>query len=213
MDRIACIVGGVKQSDYIFPEGAFIIAADLGYKHLKDKNITPDLAVGDFDSLGFVPTDVPVIRHPVRKDDTDTLLAAREGLSRGYKIFILYGCIGGARLDHTLANLQTLAFIAENGAVGFMTDGVQVITAIKNSTLSFDASERGTVSVFCIGADAQGVSIEGLEYPLNNVTLTASMPLGVSNAFTGEPAFISVRKGTLCILWRKPIEELLNDLK
>lgn len=212
MKRIACIVGAVEQPEYLFPENAFIIAADRGYEFLKKHDIYPDLAIGDFDSLGFSPADVPVIRMPVQKDDTDSLLAVKEGLARGYKVFLLYGCAGGERLAHSIANLQTLHFLATHGAVGFLLTGDTIATVIRNSKLMFDARERGEISVFCLGADAEGVDISGLQYPMLNGTLSADMPLGVSNAFTGKASFVSVKNGTLCVIWHKDIPDFLYDL-
>ena len=70
-------------------EGDLLIAADGGYAYLQGQK--PDLVVGDFDSLGYVPEGVQIIRHPVQKDDTEMLLAVREGLKRGYRKFVLYG--------------------------------------------------------------------------------------------------------------------------
>ncbi len=212
MNKIACIVGGVEQSEYVFPAGAYVIAADKGYAYLKKRGIAANLVIGDFDSLGFVPEGENTLRYPVEKDDTDTMLAVREGLDRGYRLFLLYGCAGGTRLAHTLANLQALAFIAEHGAHGFMFDGDCVITAIQNSKMMFDAHESGYISVFCMGEDAQGVDIKGLKYQVTNCTLSSKMPLGVSNEFVGKASFVSVKKGTLYVLWHKDTKQLLQDL-
>ena len=99
--------------------GNLLIAADAGYDTLCKQGIDPDIVVGDFDSLGKVPDHPAVIRHPVEKDDTDTLLAARIGIERGYRKFVFLGALGGF-LDHTFANLQTLLWLNEQGAEGLM---------------------------------------------------------------------------------------------
>lgn len=211
MTPICCIVGSVAAT-YILPRDRFIIAADKGYEHLKNQGIQADLAVGDFDSLNYIPVDISVVRHPVEKDDTDTMLAIKEGLARGYRRFLLYGCLGGERMEHSIANLQALSFIASQGGMGFLLDRSNVITAICNSKLMFDAGESGDISVFCLGADAEGVNIKGLHYELTNATLTSHFPLGVSNHFTGKVGFISVKNGTLHILWRKDTAALIHDL-
>ncbi len=211
MKSICCIVGSVA-THYHFPADCFIIAADHGYELLQQQNITPHLAVGDFDSSDTLPTDIPIIRHPVEKDDTDTMLAVKVGLEQGYRVFLLYGCLGGARFEHSLANLQALAYIAEHGGIGFLAERDTVITAIKNSRISFDADETGDISVFCMGADAEGVTLKGLHYPLNNAVLTAAMPLGVSNQFEGVPADISVQNGTLHIVWHTSPQALVAKL-
>ena len=89
-----------------------VLAADGGYRHCQTAGITPDLLLGDFDSLGSQrPDNIPTHTFPVEKDDTDTMLAIRYGLEQGYQTFHLYGGTGG-RMDHTLANLQALGFLA-----------------------------------------------------------------------------------------------------
>jgi len=79
----------------------FVIAADGGYTELVGRGIVPDLVVGDFDSLGTAPDHPNIVFSPVEKDDTDMMLAVRQGLDRGYMSFIINGGVGG-RLDHTL---------------------------------------------------------------------------------------------------------------
>lgn len=97
--------------------GDLVVAADGGYRALYSLGYTPDLLLGDFDSLGDVPlpADLPVLRFPVRKDDTDAGLALRHGLEQGFRDFALYGCAGG-RVDHLLANFQSMARVSRLGA-------------------------------------------------------------------------------------------------
>ena len=179
----------------------FLIAADGGLKHLQKLGIQPDEILGDFDSLGYIPADSRVF--PVEKDDTDAMLAARRGLALGYREFLFYGSLDGPRLDHTVANFQTLQFLADHGASGCLAGKHQMATVVKNGSISFPAGCEGTVSVFCLGADAEGVTLEGLYYPLENGKLTAGFPLGVSNHFTGQEARISVEKGSLLVIWER----------
>ena len=176
-----------------------IIAADGGLRHTEKLGILPHTVLGDFDSLGFVPQGANV--YPVEKDDTDAMLAVRRGLELGYREFVLYGSLDGPRLDHTIANFQTLQFLADRGAKGCLVGSDYMVTVVKNGTLRFPAGCSGTISVFCIGADARGVTLKGLYYPLNNGTLTAGFPLGVSNHFTDAPAEITVTNGSLLVLW------------
>jgi len=176
----------------------FVIAADGGVAHTEKLGIVPHEILGDFDSLGYVPKGANVF--PVEKDDTDAMLAVRRGLSLGYREFVLYGSLDGPRLDHTVANFQTLQYLADHGAAGYLAGCSNLVTVVKNGSLTFPAGWEGTVSVFCMGADAEGVSLEGLYYPLEKGTLTAGFPLGVSNHFTGSRAKISVEKGSLLVL-------------
>ena len=176
-----------------------IIAADGGFVHTQKLGITPDIILGDFDSLGYTPDRANVF--PVEKDDTDAMLAVRRGLQLGYRKFVLYGSLDGPRLDHTVANCQTLQFLADRDAAGYLVGSGQLVTVVKNGSLTFPAGMEGTISVFCMGKDAEGVTLEGLYYPLENGTLTAGFPLGVSNHFTGAAAAITVRNGSLLVVW------------
>ena len=197
-----CVIFCAAEFDHLAePLGAedFVIAADGGLRHTQRLNIVPDGILGDFDSLGYAPEGANVF--PVEKDDTDAMLAVRHGLSLGYQEFVLYGSVDGPRLDHTVANFQTLQFLCDHGAFGYLVGKDTIITVLKNSELRFPAGTEGTISVFCLGRDAVGVTEEGLYYGLENGTLTAGFPLGASNHFTGKEARISVKDGSLLILW------------
>lgn len=181
-------------------EQDLLLAADGGLTHLERRGLVPHLIVGDFDSLGRVPEGDNIIRHPVEKDDTDAMLAIKTGLERGYRGFVLYGCLGG-RLDHAYANLQALTFLARRGAVGWLLGGGAAVTAVRNGRLDFGAGHEGVISVFCPDGEARGVTLTGLHYPLRDAVLTSAFPLGVSNRFTGEAASVSVEDGTLLVMW------------
>ena len=180
-------------------QDAFVIAADGGLRHTQSLNITPNAVLGDFDSLGFCPEGANVF--PVEKDDTDAMLAVRLGLRQGCGEFLLYGSLDGPRLDHTVANFQTLQFLADHGATGYLIGNTAMVTVVKNGKITFPAGLSGTISVFCMGPDAEGVTEKGLFYGLENAILTSGFPLGVSNHFTGEKAEISVENGSLLVLW------------
>jgi len=182
-------------------EKDFVIAADGGLRHTEKLGLIPNEIIGDFDSLGFVPEGSNVF--PVEKDDTDAMLAVRRGLDAGCREFLLYGSLDGPRLDHTVANFQTLQFVADHGGIGYLIGSTTIACVLKNGSLCFHSGKSGTISVFCSGADAHGVTLQGLYYPLENGILTPGFPLGASNHFTGEKAAISVRKGSLLIIWER----------
>ena len=180
-------------------DGELIIAADGGLRHLKKLNLQPTAILGDFDSLGYTPEGAQVF--PVEKDDTDSMLALRHGLAAGCSRFVLYGALEGPRPDHTVANYQALVFLAQRGAIGYLVGKDTIVTAIKNRKMVFPPLDDGILSVFCLGEAAQGVTIEGLQYPLQNGTLDSGFPLGVSNHFVGKPASVSVEDGTLLLFY------------
>ncbi|MBE5766350.1 MAG: thiamine diphosphokinase [Clostridiales bacterium] len=180
-------------------KGDLVIAADGGYAYLKAAGKPADFLVGDFDSLKDVPDDMDLIRHPVEKDDTDMGLAIGEGIRRGYSSFRLYGA-GGGRIDHFIANLQLIADLSRSGIRAEIVCPEMDVFAVTDGSLLLPARRAGTlISVFCHGDRAEGVTLRGLKYSLNEANLTAFHPLGVSNEFTGEAAEISVRHGTLIV--------------
>ena len=195
---IFCAAEFDRLAEAVGPED-FVLAADGGLRHLEQLNIRPHGILGDFDSLGYTPRGAEVF--PVEKDDTDAMLAARKGLELGYREFLFYGALDGPRLDHTVANFQTLQFLADRGASAYLVGRDYLVSVVKNGTLAFPAGAKGIVSVFCMGSDARGVTLTGLHYPLENGTLTAGFPLGVSNHFTGTDARITVTDGSLLVLW------------
>ena len=187
-----CLAAPVGPGDYL-------LAADGGLAHLQKLGLSPNGIIGDFDSLGYTPAGAEVF--PVEKDDTDAMLAVRKGLELGFRDFIIYGGLDGPRLDHTIANFQTLQFLADHGATGYLVGRDYIITAIRDGSISFAEDATGIFSLFCLGPDARGVTIEGLHYPLENGTLTSGFPLGVSNHFIGKPAKVTVRDGSLLAMW------------
>lgn len=195
---IFCAAGFDSLAEQI-DSSDLVIAADGGLRHTQTLGIVPNVILGDFDSLGYVPQGAAVF--PVEKDDTDAMLAIRYGLERGYRRFVIYGGMDGNRLDHTLANYQALQFLADRGAEGYLAGERYLATVARNGRLAFPEQAEGILSVFCLGADAEGVTLEGLKYPLAGGRLTSGFPLGVSNHFTGEKAIVSVKKGSLLILW------------
>lgn len=183
-----------------FEKDDFILAADGGFKYLSGYGIRPTMTMGDFDSLGGAPEGENVIRLPVEKDDTDTGAAIKLGLQKGFRVFHIYGGTGG-RLDHTLANIQHLAFLAGEGARGYLYGDGIAVTAIKNDRLVFPRGLSGTVSVFSFTESCTGVTERGLKYGLEDAVLESRWPLGVSNSFTGEEAEIAVKEGILIVIY------------
>jgi len=179
-----------------------IIAADGGLRSLMAIGQKPHLLIGDLDSLGAydLPEDIPLEKHPVEKDDTDTAIALAQGFAQGYRSFRLYGC-GGGRADHLLANFQTMCRYSQMGADICLISSDYTAYALTNGTLVLpDRAAGTTVSVFCHGDKAEGVTLRGLKYPLDDSSLTCNHPLGVSNEHTNKSAEITVKNGTLLIM-------------
>ena len=90
----------------------FVIAVDAGFAYLEELGVKPDMAVGDFDSLGYIPKCRRVSRFPVKKDKSDMELALEKAVAWDYDDLVVYAALGG-RLDHTIANLQLFAKFSE----------------------------------------------------------------------------------------------------
>lgn len=189
-----------------------VIAVDGGYAHLEQAGIAPDLVVGDFDSLGYVPDHPHVEVHPTHKDASDIELAMGRAADEGFEALVVYGCLSG-RLDHTYGVLQLLAKFAQRGLLVFAVGDSFAVCALSGkgrSALCFDAVSAGTLSAFALTDEARGVDEIGLEYPLGKATLTNSEPIGVSNEFIGAPVTVSVDEGTLLVFFSLPAWDALR---
>lgn len=180
--------------------GDLLLAADGGYEALHAQGLSPHLVIGDMDSLCFTPPQgMSVLRFPRHKDETDMALAIRLAQGMGFRKFRLYGATGG-RQDHFQANLQLLSALARSRYDARIVAPNFTVYAIAAGTLRLRGLHRGqTVSVFCAGDEALGVTLRGLAYEITNARLTGDNPLGVSNQAAGDTAHISVRRGTLLV--------------
>lgn len=190
-------------------QGAFdmVIAADGGFAHLEAIGRAPDMAVGDFDSLGYVPKCRRVSRHPVKKDKSDMELSMEKAVSWDNDTLIIYGALGG-RLDHTLANLQLFAKFSERGSYVMAIDdtsAVRLVTGPDAFALP-TLPEGSTVSVFSANDRAEGVIERGLAWELDDEPLTNRTSRGLSNETLTAPATIAVEKGTLYVFFPLPDE-------
>lgn len=175
-----------------------IIAADGGLQSVERAGLTADYIIGDFDSLGYVPSGENITVLPSEKDTTDMYEAINAGYKKGCDVFHLYGGTGG-RLDHTIANIQTLKCFSEKGLILYLYGRDYYITAVTDGKISVSGKKGDYISVFSLSDKSEGVSLYNLKYELMNHTLDNSFPLGVSNEFTDNAAEISVKRGTLAV--------------
>ena len=199
---IGYIVGAGENYGIHFSPCAddLVIAADAGFQVLEQNGINMDLVIGDFDSLSYVPKHANVRVLNREKDDTDMRAAVLEGLKAGYETFHIYGGTGG-RIEHTIANMQLLAELSSGGKRGFLFGRDYIITALTNGTFVLSEHVSGYVSVFAHSDRAEGVWLKGLKYELQDAVLSNSYPLGVSNELIGKESSISVKNGTLLVVF------------
>ena len=171
-----------------------VIAADGGWRVCRELSLTPSLLVADFDSLDTVPEFGHILRLPVEKDDTDMLAAVRLALGRGCREIHMFGGTGG-RLDHTLANIQTLHFVTGRGGCGYLYGSGCAMTVLSGETVRIPSRKSGDVSLFALDSTVHGVTIRGLKYTLEYGDITPDFPIGVSNSYIGKRAEITVKHG------------------
>lgn len=197
----------------------YVVVADGGLKFLLKNGMLPDFFVGDLDSVELEDTptektqldktksertmkDIPKEIVPVEKDDTDMALAVAKAYEKGYRNILLYGGCGGARISHTLANIQMMSFYAKKGcSLQMLGDGVR-LEILHNASKTLSAAMKGSISVICLSDIAEGVTIQGLKYEYTGA-LTSDRTLGVSNSFVGKDAMVSVENGTLLLVYER----------
>ena len=202
--RMRCVIVGASTAlDHGFSaacvdSGDYLVCADGGLNIAAAAGVTPDLAVGDFDSALSVPEGIRVVRVKAEKDDTDSFLAVLEGLKAGCDEFVLYGCLGG-RIEHTLANFTLLKYLLDRDVPALMLDAHTRVRMTKNRMV-LPRRENCYVSIVPYDGPATGVTLRGLKYPLTDWTLTGDITRGISNEFAADEAVISLKTGTLLVI-------------
>ena len=200
---ICYIVGAGDFTTHFTPtDSDLVIAADGGYDSLTKAGIRCDLLIGDLDSITAVPAGVKIIRYPVKKDETDMMLAYLEGARRGYTDFEIHGATGG-RQDHTFANYCLLLYMSERGHRGSILCDTGATLLLKNGSIEVAGECGNHFSAFAFGGEAVDVTIRGLEYECEGVTLTPEFPLAVSNRFIGKVGQVEVKRGALLLMIEK----------
>ncbi len=201
--RCVIISGGVYD---VLPEihgDDFVIACDKGYEYARRNNIRPDLVIADFDSYGGdVEEDIPVLRYPCEKDDTDTMAAVKYAVSNGLSEIVLC-CAQGGRADHAFANIQSCVYAVKNGLKASILSTLDEVVFLKDEEISLKRKEGFSLSVFSITDESQGVTISGAKYEVRDALLTNSFPIGVSNEWKEESVRISVNSGILMVVMSK----------
>lgn len=197
MDVIIVAGGVIKNYSYIknlIDTNKFIICADSGYDHLKNMNITPDLVIGDFDSIKSDVLDVKTVSYSKFKDYTDTELAINYAINMGACNIHLFGALGN-RVDHFLGNILFLKKYLDDNIKITIYDDCSIIYPIKND-LKLNMSSDSTLSLIPL-CDCFGIKTSGLYWNLNNENLPFGTTRGISNVVVGNNVSISLKKGVL----------------
>lgn len=208
MKRVVFVVSGGELGDPAFLREqaaaavpSAVICADGGARHLEAAGIPPLLIVGDMDSLDaasqqdYEARGCRIIRHPRRKDETDTELALHEAFRMEPAEVWIWGALGH-RIDHALANITLLVRGKEKGIAVKLIDGwCEVFLIDRRRILEGEAGQ--TVSLFPYWGPVAGVTLTGFEFPLTKAVMEIGRPYGVSNRMTARKGIIEVDSGCL----------------
>lgn len=188
----------------------YVIACDRGVLNARRMNIRPDLIIGDFDSLNVpIPpeyADIPVNNYPIRKDDSDTVLATRIALDMNCFDNITIVCALGGRLDHTYANLQTLGFIASHGIQGELHSADTHVITHTGGEVIIPQIPDSSLSLFALSDICHDISINGSGYDVSHIDIRNTFPIGLSNYWNSSSVTISMGSGILLIIQSKYVD-------
>lgn len=207
----ACILLNGKENLYFLKEEIkkekydYIICADGGANFLYKIGIIPNYIIGDLDSISlkaieyFKKEGVEFKKFPTRKDETDTQLCIHLAKELDVLELDLLGALGG-RIDHTIANINLMYYIKNLGINPVLKTENEYVYILNNESLDLLGTKGDTISILPIKGDAIGITLKGLEYPLDNATIKFGNPIGVSNVMKDNLCNIDVKNGTLLII-------------
>src|SRR3712207_3488272 len=184
---------------------SMVIGVDGGSNYLRKLGIGPDYVVGDLDSIDsdtlsfFENKKTEFKKYPSKKNETDTELAIWLAQESGASHIDLYGALG-ARVDHEIANIYLLYYILEKGMIPRIVGEGMEINIVKDGFIDLCGKADDLVSIIPLMGDAKGVTLEGLEYKLDNYNMKFSVPRGISNVMLKDSCRVSIKDGVLLVV-------------
>lgn len=184
-----------------------LVCADGAADWLQSFGVQPDVLIGDMDSISagrlaaLHELGVSAVRFPSEKDDTDMLLAAEHARSLGADEIVLLGATG-ARLDHTLGNLQVLSHLHQKGVNARICDAYCTVSVV-SGPLKIKAAPGGVFSIVPLERSVEIIELSGVKYPLDHYTMAFERPIGISNVFTANEATLDVSGRVALILVKR----------
>lgn len=201
----SCIMvsAGPVAENQCIPEAfaeSFVIACDAGWKNCNKLGLTPDLVLGDFDS-SEAPKQDGVVVLPKEKDDTDTHYAARQAVEKSFDQVLMLGALGGARMEHTLANIGTALWLEQQGVhTTLMNEKSRVSIVLPGKARTFVQNGYQYISLFPLEGKVEDITLTGAKYSLQHASLDMSYPVGVSNEWNSDKITILTQKGALLVV-------------
>ena len=213
MNKIGIIVsGGAIEAPFTLDffkniSAEVCIAVDRGLEFLYHAGISPTHIVGDFDSIDpkvisyyKAETQIPIREFNPVKDASDTEIGIRLAIELGVKeLWILGGT--GTRIDHVMANIQSLKIVANAGVKAYLLDAHNRISLLEEAAVLKRENAFGKYfSVFALASAVEGLNIRGAKYPLENHRLEPHDSLTVSNQFAEDEVIIEFESGIIILM-------------
>jgi thiamine pyrophosphokinase len=203
MSRIIIFANGslpnLEKARALLRPDDFILCADGGACHALALGLTPNLIIGDMDSLPSTFNLQPetFIRFPTDKNETDLELAINHALTLNPDQILILAALGG-RMDQTLANIALLSNLQLATCNIKLTDGVEEIFFCRDHAQVIGRS-GDIVSLIPWQGEVTGVFTENLKWHLDHETLYPDKTRGISNEMTADIATVSIKSGLLLI--------------
>ncbi len=184
-----------------------VVAVDGGAAALLRAGVTPDVVVGDMDSLSradrdlLVAREVPFDIHPCDKDETDLELALKWCRRRGVGSVTLTHVWGGGT-DHALAALGSMLRAADLTPMALCATEVMTLCTGRHRPVLRGFTPGDTISVLPLSETAV-VTLVGMRWPLNDHRLGRLSSRGVSNIVTATDAEVRVADGEVLVVQKR----------
>lgn len=208
----ACIILNGVVDDYTILKNIIlskkystIIGIDGGANHLYNMELTPSYVVGDLDSIEdnvleyFTERGSEFYKYTSKKNETDSELGIMLAIEKENMCIDFYAALGG-RIDHELANIGLLYYCLQKGLYPRIITENEDIYILENDEITIEGSPGDLLSVIPFKGDAKGVSLRGLEYPLDEFDIEYSSPRGISNVMIDDICEINVNDGCILII-------------
>lgn len=196
---VSVVLDEARTTQYV------IVGVDGGTDAALALDLSPTLVIGDMDSISpyilatVEAQHIEIIRHPPEKDETDLELALMEVVQRGATWIRILGAIGN-RLDQTIANIYLLGLPILDGIDVKLVAGEQTTWLIGVGKHQLAGKIGDTISLIPFNIDAQGITTNGLKYPLKNETLSLGPARGVSNVIISPKPTVTINQGQLLVV-------------
>jgi len=208
VNRVVIFANGqyISTSFYLqeLQQDDYVIAVDGGANFLAKINITPDLIVGDLDSIAedvlekYSQNGIPIKKHKSEKDESDLELTLYQAMELGPSEIVVFGAMG-KRIDHLYANITAMLEPMKQGLRIYLKDESQEIM-VTDSKLTVYGEPGDYLSLFPLSKEANNIKSTGLKYSLNGETLYLGPSRGLSNEFINNKATVTLTGGYLLVI-------------